>query len=70
LLSHTDPAHKDYAQLTSAYTKMTEVAKYVNERKREFENLASMLEVQQRLLGKLDVRAIILPLGRLSLLVH
>jgi hypothetical protein len=34
---------------------MTEVAKYVNERKREFENLASLLEIRQRVVGNLDV---------------
>jgi hypothetical protein len=57
LLKFTEPAHVDYAGLQMATTKMREVADYVNERKREAENLAQVSLVAKLITGSSETIA-------------
>jgi len=52
LVKYTWKDHIDYPFLEAAYEKMTEVANYVNEKKREFENVAKVREIQAAFDGK------------------
>ncbi|KYQ90529.1 pleckstrin (PH) domain-containing protein [Tieghemostelium lacteum] len=52
LMKHTQETHTDYNDLTLALKKMKEVAEYVNEKKREAENLNQVLMIQNSLSGK------------------
>eukprot|EP00026_Physarum_polycephalum_P000728 Phypoly_transcript_00729.p1 GENE.Phypoly_transcript_00729~~Phypoly_transcript_00729.p1 ORF type:complete len:1185 (+),score=285.31 Phypoly_transcript_00729:47-3601(+) len=54
LLKYTTAKHADYAQLSKALQKMKDVADYVNERKREAENLTQVLAIQAKLTGKFE----------------
>lgn len=54
LVKHTPRNHPDAAQLGKALKKMKDVADYVNERKREAENLTQVLAIQSRLTGKFE----------------
>lgn len=45
LHKHTGLDHPDYAKLGSAYQQLKEVALYVNEQKRDFENLMRVIEL-------------------------
>jgi hypothetical protein len=55
LLKYTTPKHADYEGLSKALQKMKDVADYVNERKREAENLTQVLAIQGKLTGKFEV---------------
>lgn len=48
LVKHTWPDHKDYATLKQALGSMEEVANYINERKREAENLDKIWELEKK----------------------
>jgi RhoGEF domain len=58
LVKHTPPKHADHANLAKALKKMKDVADYVNERKREAENLTQVLAIQSKLTGKFEVNKI------------
>jgi len=45
-LKHTPNDHVDFDSLQKCYAKTEEVAEYVNEKKRETDSLAKMLEIQ------------------------
>jgi hypothetical protein len=51
LLRHTPKSHKDYELLNKSLSRMKSVAAYVNERKRENENLQSVLRIQSLLIN-------------------
>jgi hypothetical protein len=51
LLRNTPKDHADYDDLATALAKVQEVADYVNEKKREAENVNQVLDVQARLTG-------------------
>jgi len=51
LARYTDPKHPDYKDLTMALEKMHSIADYVNEKKRDFEALAQVSQVQDNLVG-------------------
>jgi len=52
LHKHTDEEHADFENLSKALQKMKEVADYVNERKREAENLSKVYIIMKKLTGK------------------
>eukprot|EP01132_Coremiostelium_polycephalum_P002514 gene2514-3112_t len=54
LVKNTWSDHLDYNNLTEAFKKMQEVASYVNEKKREAENIAKVTEIQNNFIGKFD----------------
>jgi hypothetical protein len=54
LLRYTPAAHSDRVQLEEALSKMKDVADYVNERKREAENLSQVTQVLKLLTGRYD----------------
>ncbi|PRP77255.1 hypothetical protein PROFUN_13638 [Planoprotostelium fungivorum] len=54
LLQHTPPRHGDYNDIARALEKMKQVAGYVNDRKREAENLNQVFHVASNLTGKFD----------------
>ena len=56
LYNNTPRNHPDYEDLQRALVKMKEVAGYVNEKKREAENLNQVSHVQKFLVGKFEVR--------------
>lgn len=51
-MSSLSPADK---KLTAAYEKMQEVASYINERKRESDNINKILEIESKLKGLTEV---------------
>jgi hypothetical protein len=54
LLKNTPTAHADRAPLEQALVQMRDVADYVNERKREAENLSRVSQVSKMLTGKFE----------------
>lgn len=52
LCKHTKKSHLDFSDLRKALLKMKEVAGYVNEHKRDAENLNAVLNLRQFLIGK------------------
>ncbi|KAF2074349.1 hypothetical protein CYY_004325 [Polysphondylium violaceum] len=54
LVKNTWSDHLDYKNLTESLKKMQEVATYVNEKKREAENIAKVTEIQNNFIGKFD----------------
>ncbi|EFA77564.1 pleckstrin domain-containing protein [Heterostelium album PN500] len=54
LVKFTSDDHPDYDNLSVALKKMKDVAEYVNEKKREAENLNQVLNIQHSLVGKFD----------------
>eukprot|EP00727_Mastigamoeba_balamuthi_P004155 m51a1_g13737 putative domain containing protein (1263) ;mRNA; r:156087-161140 len=52
LLKHTPAEHPDYANLQKAVAEMKSTGEYINERKRDAENMAKLSEVQSHLRGK------------------
>jgi RhoGEF domain/PH domain len=54
MFKFTDRQHPDYESLQTALAKMRDIADYVNERKREAENLNQVLRVQSRITGKYE----------------
>jgi len=54
LIKHTWQDHRDYEKLVQAGEKMREVAVYVNEKKREFENISKVREIQNSFVGKAE----------------
>jgi hypothetical protein len=54
-LKHTPSEHPDYANLESAADKMGQVAAFVNEHKRDFENMIKVNAIQSMFIGKFDV---------------
>eukprot|EP00007_Cunea_sp_BSH-02190019_P000655 CAMPEP_0174243510 /NCGR_PEP_ID=MMETSP0417-20130205/31933_1 /TAXON_ID=242541 /ORGANISM="Mayorella sp, Strain BSH-02190019" /LENGTH=1204 /DNA_ID=CAMNT_0015323043 /DNA_START=60 /DNA_END=3670 /DNA_ORIENTATION=- len=54
MFKFTDRTHPDYESLQTALAKMRDIADYVNERKREAENLNQVLRVQSRIAGKYE----------------
>ncbi|EGC36722.1 hypothetical protein DICPUDRAFT_46997 [Dictyostelium purpureum] len=54
LLKNTKETHTDYNDLSIALKKMKDVAEYVNEKKREAENLNQVLNIQSSLTGKFN----------------
>ena len=63
LLKHTVKAHPDYSNLAAAFSKIQEVAKYVDEKKAEHERVAKVLEFQDRIQGKVGVRHNLFPVS-------
>jgi hypothetical protein len=55
LYNNTPRKHADYEDLQRALVKMKEVAGYVNEKKREAENLNQVSNIQRYLVGKFEV---------------
>ena len=55
LLKNTPKNHVDYVNLEAAFIKTKEVADYVNEKKREAENLNQVVSIQEKLAGKIDL---------------
>ena len=55
LLKNTPDSHVDYNDLKAAHEKTKEVADYVNEKKREAENINQVVEIQEKLSGKIDL---------------
>ncbi len=51
LFNQTDSTHPDYSNLQKALQKMKEVAGYVNEKKREAENMNQVASIQKFLVG-------------------
>ncbi|KAK5582495.1 hypothetical protein RB653_004080 [Dictyostelium firmibasis] len=54
LLKNTKESHPDHQDLSLALKKMKDVAEYVNEKKREAENLNQVLTIQSSLTGKFN----------------
>ncbi|KAM9964419.1 hypothetical protein ACTFIW_004182 [Dictyostelium discoideum] len=54
LLKNTWSDHLDYNNLQLSLKKMQEVALYVNEKKREAENIAKVTEIQNNFIGKFE----------------
>ncbi|KAF2076978.1 hypothetical protein CYY_001687 [Polysphondylium violaceum] len=54
LYKNTSESHPDHIDLTNALKKMKDVAEYVNEKKREAENLNQVLMIQSNLTGKFN----------------
>ena len=52
LLKHTDADHPDYKNIKQALDSIEEIAKYINEKKREAENIAKISEIQSKLTGR------------------
>ncbi len=52
---NTPKHHSDYEDLESSFKKMKFVADYVNEKKRDADNIHEVLTVQDKLIGKMDV---------------
>jgi hypothetical protein len=55
LLQNTKTTHADYEDLRISLWKMQRVADYINDKKRESENIHEVLTVQDKLTGKFDV---------------
>jgi len=51
LLEQTLETDEDYESLNNAYNKMESVAQYLNNKKREVENIQQVLEVQKNIIG-------------------
>jgi len=51
LLRYMPEDHKDYKNLNSALDKMSQIAQHVNERKREYENLKKIVDIQSCFIG-------------------
>ncbi|EGG23389.1 pleckstrin domain-containing protein [Cavenderia fasciculata] len=54
LVKNTWKDHKDYNDLTESLKTMQEVATYVNEKKREAENIQKVTEIQNNFVGKFE----------------
>ena len=54
----TWPQHRDYEQICRSHEKMMETAEYVNEKAKEAENIAKVMEIERNLVGKFSVRNI------------
>ncbi|ELR22649.1 RhoGEF domain containing protein, partial [Acanthamoeba castellanii str. Neff] len=54
LLKRTDPDHKDYNNIQKAAQQVSQVADYIEKRARESENIAKVIEIQNRLHPKLQ----------------
>eukprot|EP01132_Coremiostelium_polycephalum_P006205 gene6205-7727_t len=52
LISHTWKSHPDYLKLEEAFKSVNEVADYMNEKKREAENMMKLAEIQEKLDGE------------------
>jgi len=52
LLKKTDKDHPDYKNIENALNSIEDIAKYINEKKREAENIAKISEIQNKLYGK------------------
>jgi hypothetical protein len=55
LVENTYMDHADYENLKLSLAKMKEVAEYVNEKKREAENINEVLTIQDKLEGEFEV---------------
>lgn len=55
LLKRTDPDHKDYNNIQKAAQQVSQVADYIEKRARESENIAKVIEIQNRLHPKLQI---------------
>eukprot|EP01114_Cavostelium_apophysatum_P014970 TRINITY_DN3996_c0_g1_i1.p1 TRINITY_DN3996_c0_g1~~TRINITY_DN3996_c0_g1_i1.p1 ORF type:complete len:701 (-),score=169.13 TRINITY_DN3996_c0_g1_i1:41-2143(-) len=58
LLKYTWKDHKDYKNLELSQARMKEVATYVNDKKREFENIAKVRQVQEEFDESLDANLV------------
>ncbi len=54
LKKHTWPDHPDYAAISIAWTRMQEVTTYVNEKKKESENITRVLEIRSKIEGVME----------------
>lgn len=54
LVRHTTPDHPDYANLHAASQKVQAVAEYMNEKKREAENIMKVTEIQEMIDGEFE----------------
>ena len=55
LLKNTPEDHLDYSDIKASVVKTKEIADYVNEKKREAENLNQVVAIQELMLGKIDL---------------
>jgi hypothetical protein len=55
LVENTDVGHIDYESVKTALAKVKEVAGYVNEKKREAENISEVLKIQDKVTGDFEV---------------
>ena len=51
-MKHTWQEHPDYESLVKASNKISEIADYLNTKKKEAENISMMIELQGKLTGK------------------
>lgn len=51
LLKHTPKDHPDYENIEKCFTKVQEVASYVNERQRTSESIQKMVEIQENMIN-------------------
>jgi len=52
MITHTWKSHPDYSNLEEAFQKMNSVAEYMNEKKKEAENMMKLAEIQEKLDGE------------------
>lgn len=57
LVKHTDQSHLDYADLERALERMKLTANYINEKRREAENMSKVVEIAERLVYPNDVQS-------------
>jgi hypothetical protein len=53
LKKHTWEDHKDYKNIVDAWTQVQEVAQYVNQKKKESEDLSKVLEIESKIEGEM-----------------
>jgi hypothetical protein len=63
LRRHTGPSHSHYSSLISALNKIQVIASFINEGKRQAENLSKVSEIQSRISG--DMRDLVSPTRKL-----
>jgi hypothetical protein len=51
LIKSTWPDHQDYENLGNALSQIKEIAKYVNDRKKEYENRAKVQDIQDSIIN-------------------
>jgi len=54
LIKNTSDTHPDFKGLSKALQKMHEAANYINERKREYDSITKILDIQSKLIGRFE----------------
>lgn len=55
LVKHTWNDHRDYNNLKQALQKMDEVANYLNQKKREYDDRDKVVQIEKKLTGQFEV---------------